>query len=84
MYEENQILIFLNYFARVLVYNFEFILNYIGIKEEDKNKWIMFGDRIDTDIKFGKNSGIDTTFVLTGCHTVDDMNNPEINSSFEI
>ena len=44
----------------------------------------MFGDRIDTDMKFGKNSGIDTAFVLTGCHTVDDMNNPEINSSFEI
>ena len=56
----------------------------IGIPEEDKKRWIMFGDRIDTDMKFGKNSGIDTAFVLTGCHTVDDMNNPEINSSFEI
>ena len=29
----------------------------------------MIGDRVDTDIAFGKNSGIDTLLVLSGCCT---------------
>jgi 4-nitrophenyl phosphatase len=32
----------------------------------EKNKTLMVGDRLDTDIKFGVLGGIDTLMVLTG------------------
>mmetsp|Transcript_28998 Transcript_28998/g.33116 ORF Transcript_28998/g.33116 Transcript_28998/m.33116 type:complete len:86 (+) Transcript_28998:674-931(+) len=47
-----------------------------GIKPEDKKKCVMIGDRFDTDIRFGHNAGIDTAFVLTGCHTLENAFDP--------
>jgi NagD protein len=38
-------------------------LNYLGVHSEDT---VMIGDRMDTDIVSGVNSGMDTTLVLTG------------------
>jgi ribonucleotide monophosphatase NagD (HAD superfamily) len=37
----------------------------------DKKKCIMIGDRIDTDIMLGVNSGIDTCLVMTGATNED-------------
>ena len=34
--------------------------------DEDKPKFLMIGDKFDTDIAFAKNSGIDSLLVLTG------------------
>jgi len=39
----------------------------------DPNETIMIGDRLDTDIMFGKNAGISTALVLTGCTSPDDL-----------
>lgn len=38
-------------------------LNYLGVHSEDT---VMIGDRMDTDIVSGVNSGVETTLVLTG------------------
>lgn len=35
----------------------------------DKTKCLMIGDRLDTDITFGRNSGIDSCLVMTGATT---------------
>jgi len=34
---------------------------------------IMIGDRTNTDIKFGKDHGLRTLLVLSGCHSLDDV-----------
>lgn len=39
--------------------------------------------RLNTDIKFGKNCGFRTLFVLTGAHTVDDMRKYQASNSVE-
>ena len=46
----------------------------LAIKEQslDKIRCLMVGDRIDTDILFGINSGVDSVLVLTGVHTLED------------
>ena len=36
----------------------------------DKEKTIMIGDQMDTDIQYGKNNGIDTCLLLTGCSKI--------------
>jgi HAD superfamily hydrolase (TIGR01450 family) len=42
--------------------------NGMDMKDEAvRSRMIMIGDRLDTDIKFGANAGIDTCLVLTGC-----------------
>ncbi|GMT35656.1 hypothetical protein PFISCL1PPCAC_26953, partial [Pristionchus fissidentatus] len=41
--------------------------------ELDPNSTIMFGDRLDTDIKFGNQLGIDTCWMRTGVHTAEDV-----------
>ena len=33
----------------------------------------MVGDRLDTDVKFGKDSGMKTALVLTGCTTAEKL-----------
>ncbi|KAF8371375.1 hypothetical protein PRIPAC_77804 [Pristionchus pacificus] len=42
--------------------------------ELNPEKTIMFGDRLDTDIKFGSVNGFDTCWVRTGTHSVNDVN----------
>ena len=41
--------------------------------EDLAKKCLMIGDRLTTDIMFGKNSGTRTCFVLTGCETEEDI-----------
>lgn len=43
---------------------FELIQERLG--NLDRSEFVMFGDRLDTDIVFGKNCGIDTVLTLTG------------------
>ncbi|GAA5907683.1 4-nitrophenylphosphatase [Sporobolomyces salmoneus] len=47
----------------------ESILTSFGL---EKSKTIMVGDRLDTDIKFGVQGGIDTLMVLTGVNKTED------------
>jgi phosphoglycolate/pyridoxal phosphate phosphatase family enzyme len=49
----------------------------LAIKEQslDKSRCLMVGDRLDTDILFGINSGVDSALVLTGVHGVSDITN---------
>ncbi|GMR45362.1 hypothetical protein PMAYCL1PPCAC_15557, partial [Pristionchus mayeri] len=42
--------------------------------ELNPEKTIIFGDRLDTDIKFGFVNGFDTCWVRTGTNSVDDVN----------
>ena len=46
---------------------FELIQDRLG--KLDPSEFVMFGDRLDTDIVFGKNCGIDTVLTLTGVTT---------------
>lgn len=41
--------------------------------EGKESKFVMIGDYIETDIKFGINSGIDTILVLTGVSKEEDI-----------
>eukprot|EP00330_Aristerostoma_sp_ATCC50986_P011310 CAMPEP_0114591844 /NCGR_PEP_ID=MMETSP0125-20121206/13807_1 /TAXON_ID=485358 ORGANISM="Aristerostoma sp., Strain ATCC 50986" /NCGR_SAMPLE_ID=MMETSP0125 /ASSEMBLY_ACC=CAM_ASM_000245 /LENGTH=146 /DNA_ID=CAMNT_0001790167 /DNA_START=383 /DNA_END=820 /DNA_ORIENTATION=- len=41
----------------------------------DKSKWLMVGDKIESDILFGKNAGIDTCLVLTGATNEERLKN---------
>jgi NagD protein len=45
-------------------------LNYLGVHSEDT---VMIGDRMDTDIVSGVNSGVDTILVLTGVTRREDV-----------
>lgn len=47
-------------------YTLELIMQEHSLKAEDRSKMLMIGDRMDTDILFGNNSGIDTCLVFTG------------------
>ncbi len=38
-----------------------------GLKEEDKRRMVVIGDRLDTDVLLGKNAGVDSALILTGC-----------------
>ena len=48
----------------------------------DKQKTIMVGDRLDTDIAFGKHGGISTLLVLTGVTKRAHLPNSEIKPDF--
>lgn len=37
-----------------------------GLKDAPLEEFLMIGDKIDTDIQFGKNSGIDQMLLFTG------------------
>ncbi|KDN32893.1 hypothetical protein RSAG8_14019, partial [Rhizoctonia solani AG-8 WAC10335] len=39
-------------------------------------KTLMIGDRLDTDIQFGKNGGLDTLLVLSGVTHLSDISGP--------
>jgi phosphoglycolate phosphatase len=39
----------------------------------DPSKTMMIGDRTNTDVKFGKDHGLRTMLVLSGCHQIDDI-----------
>jgi phosphoglycolate phosphatase len=34
---------------------------------------IMIGDRLNTDVKFGRDHGLKTILVLSGCHQIEDI-----------
>ena len=58
---------------------FSLICSVAGIKAEEKDKCIMIGDRITTDIQMAHNVGIDSALVLTGCNSVEDLDKPSEN-----
>uniref|UniRef100_A0AC34F7Y1 Phosphoglycolate phosphatase n=1 Tax=Panagrolaimus sp. ES5 TaxID=591445 RepID=A0AC34F7Y1_9BILA len=43
------------------------------------SKTIMIGDRTNTDVKFGRDHGLRTMLVLSGCHQVEDILENQIN-----
>ncbi|KAJ1659662.1 hypothetical protein IWQ61_001284 [Dispira simplex] len=43
----------------------------------DRERTCMIGDRLDTDIQFGINGGLDTLLVLTGVTKEEQLHNPE-------
>uniref|UniRef100_A0A0N4ZP78 4-nitrophenylphosphatase n=1 Tax=Parastrongyloides trichosuri TaxID=131310 RepID=A0A0N4ZP78_PARTI len=51
---------------------FEYMKNHVHI---EKDKTIMFGDRLDTDIAFAYNNGIKSCLVETGIHKLSDVEN---------
>ena len=59
----------------------EAIMKECKIPEADKDKMIMFGDRLETDILFAKNTGIKSCLVLTGV-TNREMLTGEINPDY--
>ncbi|KAI5960198.1 pho2 [Candida pseudojiufengensis] len=51
-----------------------------GLKEHP-GKGLMIGDRLNTDMKFGKNGGLDTMLVLTGIETEERVKSLDANES---
>ncbi|KAI1720893.1 haloacid dehalogenase-like hydrolase domain-containing protein [Ditylenchus destructor] len=45
----------------------------------DPTRTMMIGDRTNTDVKFGKDHGLRTMLVLSGCHQVDDIVENQMN-----
>lgn len=45
---------------------FDMIRKDHNLEDEPAEKFIMFGDKLDTDIAFGYNCGIDTVLVYSG------------------
>uniref|UniRef100_A0A914YVN5 Phosphoglycolate phosphatase n=1 Tax=Panagrolaimus superbus TaxID=310955 RepID=A0A914YVN5_9BILA len=43
------------------------------------SRTIMIGDRTNTDVKFGRDHGLRTMLVLSGCHQVEDILENQIN-----
>ena len=39
----------------------------------DAKRTLMIGDRLDTDILFGKQAGVDTLFLTSGVHSIEDI-----------
>ena len=50
-----------------------------GWTEDEKQKTLMVGDKLVTDIQFGINAGIDTLLVESGCHSEKDFSCPTEN-----
>lgn len=40
----------------------------------DESRTMMVGDRTNTDVKFGRDHGLKTLLVLSGCHQLEDVN----------
>uniref|UniRef100_A0AC34RGH8 Phosphoglycolate phosphatase n=1 Tax=Panagrolaimus sp. JU765 TaxID=591449 RepID=A0AC34RGH8_9BILA len=47
--------------------------------EIDPERTMMIGDRTNTDVKFGKDHGLKTMLVLSGCHQVEDIVENQMN-----
>ncbi|KAH7696777.1 Protein F44E7.2 [Aphelenchoides avenae] len=45
----------------------------------DPERTMMIGDRTNTDVKFGRDHGLRTMLVLSGCHQVDDIVENQLN-----
>jgi len=50
---------------------FETLVSEHSLQKEPLSKFIMIGDTLETDIKFGNNCGIDTLLVLSGNSNLD-------------
>lgn len=58
------------------------IENIIQRDNLDKDKCIIFGDKMNTDILLGKNAGVKTVLVLTGADTVESCSNYDFKPDF--
>jgi phosphoglycolate phosphatase len=48
------------------------------------SRTMMIGDRTNTDVKFGRDHGLKTMLVLSGCHQVDDIVENQLNERFDM
>uniref|UniRef100_A0A1I8AGJ5 Phosphoglycolate phosphatase n=1 Tax=Steinernema glaseri TaxID=37863 RepID=A0A1I8AGJ5_9BILA len=60
---------------------FEYICRRWSINPQ---RTMMIGDRTNTDVKFGKDHGLKTCLVLSGCHQVDDIAENEENERHDM
>lgn len=59
---------------------FDILISDHNLQDVPLDQFLMVGDKVDTDIQFGKNSGIDTLLVFTGVTKQDEY---ESNDSSE-
>ncbi|KAF7632699.1 hypothetical protein Mgra_00007917 [Meloidogyne graminicola] len=52
---------------------FEYICRRWGVDSIDPRRTLMIGDRVNTDVKFGRDHGLRTLLVLSGCHGLDEI-----------
>uniref|UniRef100_A0A914NU35 Uncharacterized protein n=1 Tax=Meloidogyne incognita TaxID=6306 RepID=A0A914NU35_MELIC len=52
---------------------FDYICRRWGVDSIDPQRTLMVGDRVNTDVKFGRDHGLRTLLVLSGCHGLDDI-----------
>lgn len=52
---------------------FEYICRRWGVDSIDPSRTLMIGDRVNTDVKFGRDHGLRTLLVLSGCHGLDEI-----------
>ncbi|VDM81010.1 unnamed protein product [Strongylus vulgaris] len=50
----------------------------------DPQRTMMVGDRMNTDVKFGRDHGLKTLLVLSGCHQLEDITNNRQNDRFDM
>ncbi|MFH4983674.1 hypothetical protein AB6A40_010383 [Gnathostoma spinigerum] len=60
---------------------FDYVCNSFGINAKDM---LMFGDRLDTDIKFGRDNGFETVLVGTGVHGLSDVKDYKEKNRFDL
>ncbi|VDL79881.1 unnamed protein product [Nippostrongylus brasiliensis] len=60
---------------------FDYIRRRFSINPE---RTMMIGDRTNTDVKFGRDHGLKTLLVLSGCHQLEDIRENQINGRFDM
>ncbi|ETN79001.1 phosphoglycolate/pyridoxal phosphate phosphatase family protein [Necator americanus] len=50
----------------------------------DPERTMMVGDRTNTDVKFGRDHGLKTLLVLSGCHQLEDVMDNRMNDRFDM